>query len=154
MPKPTKFDLMRQNRYAAELMGARRDASAAREWIAAAMEVPATKFMEIDGVRYAETPDLGGGCSDCAFDSSCRPRIRDMARSAFGGGCVARGVVYVKAWHHSPAHSDAMTLHSSSSAALCFAICANSRARNARSAAREGSGGEVFSMPIIFCGTH
>ena len=31
MPKPTKFDLMRQNRYAAELMGARRDASAARQ---------------------------------------------------------------------------------------------------------------------------
>ena len=104
MPRPTKFEIMRERRevracnihYAATL---------AAEKAQAAPAVPAVPTMEIDGLLYREAPELPeeqraglGLCYGCAFDyrESCG-EIRPLQKEDFGGDCSERSVIYLRA---------------------------------------------------------
>lgn len=108
MPKPTKFDLMRQNRELRELRIADAEFRAdVQSTIAADLATlrdtaqliaePAVPTMEIDGVLYREEPEVSI-CEDCAFQhlAGCEA-VHETAVSVFGAYCGPRGVIYIRA---------------------------------------------------------
>lgn len=88
MPKPTKFDLMRAGRE--RLSAIQREPSI----FDGLLPVPT---MEIDGVPYREAPETDT-CHGCAFFDSGNCRSRSSAAvPVFGGDCVDRNVIYIRA---------------------------------------------------------
>ncbi len=113
MERPTKFQLMRDNRYVAEARVAEQARASLQRLIADAKAGISPVFvvptMEIDGVKYRELPEWTGNglrrtCEGCAFDTSptscwldSREGANELARATFGGFCGTRKVIYIRA---------------------------------------------------------
>jgi hypothetical protein len=89
--KPTKFEIMRWNRSAA---------NARATWVVPAAPAPAVPVMEVGGELYREASTLGrsNDCKGCEYPGhlGCAPAWR-AAEAAFGGNCEARRVIYIRA---------------------------------------------------------
>ena len=105
MPRPTKFELMRANRDAADWRN--RDRAPSRENVKAWVppkQLAAVPTMQVDGVRYREVQDNWsdtGACAGCAFQNApdgyqCL-KVEPVAIEAFGGDCAERRVIYIRA---------------------------------------------------------
>lgn len=87
----TKFDKMRANR---------ERVLKAPASFPALTETPTVPYMEIDGVKYVEAPEINTGgdrCEGCAFDHEPCCRMYMEAKRAFGADCDARDVIYIEA---------------------------------------------------------
>ena len=96
MNPPTKFQKMRIGRTRLEIAAEREPVTELHE------QRPSVPTMEIDGVRYREASDNDAvtPCFECAFyDAGCHERQPHWrkAEQAFGGDCIERKVIYIKA---------------------------------------------------------
>lgn len=108
MPRPTKFDLMRENRLAADVLRMellRRSFKAQiaeirrqHEEAMRSIEAAPVPSMEIDGVKYVETARRSY-CQGCAFERDAKSCLGAFfpSRKAFGATCGLRSVIYVRA---------------------------------------------------------
>lgn len=105
MSRPTKFDLMRANRDAADWRN--RDRQPYQEAVKAgvtAERLTAVPSMELYGVKYVEAPEtnicdgcaLNGGGLNCRLPNGWHDD-NPLTLRAFGGGCMNRRVIYVRA---------------------------------------------------------
>jgi hypothetical protein len=94
--KPTKFEIMRNNRADAANRAWVRGVNA--QGFAPINPEPAVPTMEIDGVRYREAPETQG-CRGCAFSENAYACLTAAGKwdHAFDGGCAARRVIYIRA---------------------------------------------------------
>jgi hypothetical protein len=86
----TKFEKMRANRERVLKVPAS---------FPALPKTPEVPFMEIDGVKYVEAPELSieDRCRGCNWEFFPCSQIVDKAERAFGTDCTVRDVIYIKA---------------------------------------------------------
>jgi hypothetical protein len=99
--KPTKFEIMRNNRADAANRAWVRGVNA--QGFAPIDPEPAVPTMEIDGVRYREAPEGETTfCFGCAFFSDSNRCLMThanfrVAEAAFGGNCSENYRIYIRA---------------------------------------------------------